>query len=51
MEGVGASVTAFVGIVKSVLGLFSEFPMNIILGASLGGLAFGWIKKGKRAAG
>lgn len=43
-------VTELINLVKTVMGLFSEFPLNIILIGSLCGLAFGLFRKAKRAA-
>lgn len=45
-----ALVTELINLVKSVMGLFSEFPLNVILIGSLCGLAFGLFRKAKRAA-
>lgn len=46
-----ASTETLVDMLKSMLGLFSEFPLNIILVASLCGVAFKLFRKGKNAAG
>lgn len=43
------TVTELVALIKSCMGLFSEFPLNVILIASLCGVAFGLFKKAKRA--
>lgn len=53
---VGASVintgivTELVNLVKNVMGLFSEFPLNVLLIASLCFVAFGLFKRAKAAA-
>lgn len=56
MEG-GASAVINTGIVeellalvKSVMGLFSEFPLNVLLIASLAFVAFGLFARAKSAA-
>lgn len=51
MENLTANTTTVLEIVKSMMGLFGEFPLNIILVASLGGVAFKLFRKGRRAAG
>lgn len=43
-------VTELVNLVKSVMGLFSEFPLNVLLIASLCFVAFGLFSRAKRAA-
>ena len=43
-------VTELVNLVKSVLGLFSEFPLNVLLIASLCFVAFGLFSRAKSAA-
>ena len=43
-------VTELINLVKSVMGLFSEFPLNIILIAGLCFIAFGLFRSAKRAA-
>lgn len=43
-------VTELVALVKSVMGLFSEFPLNVLLVASLCFVAFGLFRRAKRAA-
>ncbi len=43
-------VTELVNLVKNVMGLFSEFPLNVLLIASLCFVAFGLFKRAKAAA-
>lgn len=43
-------VTELVNLVKSVMGLFTEFPLNVLLIASLCFVAFGLFARAKRAA-
>ncbi len=43
-------VTELVNLVKTVMGLFSEFPLNVILIASLCGVAFALFRKAKKSA-
>ena len=43
-------VTELVNLVKTVMGLFSEFPLNVLLIASLCFVAFGLFSRAKRAA-
>ena len=43
-------VTELVNLVKSVMGLFSEFPLNVLLVASLCFVAFGLFRRAKHAA-
>lgn len=43
-------VTELVSLVKNVMGLFSEFPLNVLLVASLCFVAFGLFKRAKAAA-
>lgn len=43
-------VTELINLVKSVMGLFSEFPLNVLLIASLCFVAFGLFSKAKRSA-
>lgn len=53
MEGVSIDtnvVTELVNLVKTVMGLFSEFPLNFLLVASLCFVAFGLFNKAKHAA-
>lgn len=42
-------VTTIVALVKSIMTLFSEFPLNLILASMVGGIGFSWFKKAKRA--
>ena len=50
MESLTTNASTMVDLVKTAMGLFSEFPLNLILVASLVGVAFGIFKKAKRAA-
>ena len=43
-------VTELVNLVKNVMGLFSEFPLNVLLIASLCFVAFGLFSRAKSAA-
>lgn len=43
-------VGELVSLVKSVMGLFAEFPLNVLLIASLCFVAFGLFARAKRAA-
>lgn len=43
-------VTELLGLVKSVMGLFSEYPLNILLIASLCFVAFGIFGRAKHVA-
>lgn len=43
-------VEELLGLVKSVMGLFSEFPLNVLLIASLAFVAFGLFARAKSAA-
>ena len=43
-------VTELVNLVKTVMGLFSEFPLNVLLIASLCFVAFGLFSRAKSAA-
>lgn len=43
-------VTELVELVKSVMALFSEFPLNVLLIASLCFVAFGLFSRAKHAA-
>lgn len=43
-------VTEFIALVKSVMSLFGEFPLNVLLIATLCFVAFGLFRCAKRAA-
>jgi hypothetical protein len=43
-------VTELVTLTKSVMGLFSEFPLNVLLISSLCFVAFGLFRSAKHAA-
>lgn len=45
-----AIVNELVNLVKTVMGLFSEFPLNVLLISSLVFVAFGVFGRAKRAA-
>ena len=44
-----ADIAGVVNIVKGVMALFTEFPLNIMLAASIAGIGFKVFKKGKGA--
>lgn len=44
-----ADIAGVVDIVKGVMALFTEFPLNIMLAASVAGIGFKVFKKGKGA--
>lgn len=50
MEEMATNTTALMTLITSVMGIFSEFPLNIILVASLAGVAFKIFGRAKRAA-
>lgn len=50
MESLTANTSTVLELVKSVMSLFGEFPLNIILVFSLAGVAFALFRKAKRAA-
>ena len=43
-------VTQVINLTKSVMGLFSEFPLNVMLVASLSFIGFALFARAKRAA-
>jgi len=43
-------VDSLISLAKSCMGLFAEYPLNVILIGSLCGVAFGLIAKAKRTA-
>lgn len=43
-------VNELISLVKNVMGLFSEFPLNVLLISSLCFVAFGMFKRAKAAA-
>lgn len=43
-------VNEVINLVKSFMGLFSEFPLNVLLIGGLASMAFGIFRKGKKAA-
>lgn len=43
-------VTELINLVKTVMGLFSEFPLNVLLVAGLCFVAFGLFGRARRAA-
>lgn len=45
-----ALISELLALCKQVMGLFSEFPLNVFLIASLVGIGFGIFKAAKRAA-
>lgn len=42
-------VASIVALVKSIMALFAEFPLNLILASMLGGIGFTWFRKAKKA--
>ena len=51
MESLATNASTLMELVKTAMGLFTEFPLNIILVASLVGVAFGIFRKAKKASG
>lgn len=51
METLTANTSTVLELIKSMMSLFGEFPLNLILVASLGGVAFKLFRKGRKAAG
>ena len=45
-----ALVTEVIGLCKSILGLLTEFPLNVIVIGSLAGVAFKVLRGAKRVA-
>lgn len=43
-------VAELVTLTQTLLGLFTSFPLNVILIGSLGTIGFKWFRKAKRAA-
>ena len=43
-------VNSLINLAKACMGLFTEFPINIILIGGLAGVAFGLIRKAKKTA-
>ena len=43
-------VDSLINLAKACMGLFTEFPINIILIGGLAGVAFGLIRKAKKTA-
>lgn len=50
MENLTATMTTVLEIVKTCMGLFSEFPLNIYLVGGLAGVGFSIFRKAKKAA-
>lgn len=44
-------VSELIAVVKSCMGLFSEFPMNVFIIGSIVGLGFGIFRRAKSASG
>mgnify|MGYP004702472173 CR=1 FL=1 len=44
-----ADLGTMVDAVTAVMGLFAEYPLNLIIASMVGGMAFGWFRKAKRA--
>lgn len=51
MANLTETTTTVVSMVTSLLALFEVYPLNIILTFALGGYAFRFFGKGRRAAG
>lgn len=51
MESLTSNVETVLSVMKSMMSLFGEFPLNLILTAMLGGVAFKLFRKGRKAAG
>lgn len=51
MNALTANSTVIVGLVTEVLKLFEVYPLNIILTFALGGYAFKFFGKGRKATG
>lgn len=49
-ESLTTNTSTLIDLVKAAMGLFSEFPLNIILVGALVGVAFGIFRKAKKAA-
>lgn len=50
MESLTTNAGTLIDLVKTAMGLFGEYPLNLILAGSLVGLAFGIFRKAKRSA-
>ena len=50
MEGLTSNFSTWVDLVKSAMGLFSEFPLNLLLVGSLFGVAFAIFRRAKGSA-
>lgn len=51
MDNLTSTTTVVVQLVTSVLTLFEVYPLNIMLTFALGGYAFKFFSKGRRATG
>ncbi len=50
MENLTTNAGAVIDLVKQCMGIFTEFPMNILLVASLVGVGFGIFRRAKNSA-
>ena len=50
MENLATTMETVITITKSCMGLFTEFPLNIMLVGGLAGIGFGIFASAKRAA-
>ena len=51
MESLTTNAGTVIELVKTAMGLFSEFPLNIMLVASLVGVGFGIFRKARKSSG
>lgn len=50
MEGLTANFATWIELIKTAMGLFSEFPLNLLLVGSLFGVAFSIFRRAKKSA-
>lgn len=48
-EALTTNIASIIALVKSIMTLFGEFPLNLILASMLGGIGFTWFRKAKKA--
>lgn len=51
MTEVATNFTSLIGIVEDILGLFTQFPINILVTGMVAGVAFGILRKTRKVAG
>ncbi|MBQ2936880.1 MAG: hypothetical protein IJD96_11660 [Lachnospiraceae bacterium] len=51
MESLTTNAGTVIELVKQCMGIFTEFPMNILLAGSLVGVGFSIFRKAKKSAG